>query len=98
VYKNGRRSSTASLTVFGTTNDVGCCRIGLTVSRKVGGAVLRSRVKRLLREIFRLHRQEFEPPMDLVINAHRSVRGRSMRQLEEELLCAFARLVKRSGR
>ena len=97
VYKKGRRASTASLTVFGTTNNVGYSRIGLTVSRKVGGAVLRSRVKRLLREVFRLHRQEFEPPMDLVINVHRSVSGRTLRQLAEEMRGAFTRLAKRSG-
>jgi ribonuclease P protein component len=76
---------------------VGFSRIGLTASRKVGGAVLRNRVKRLLREIFRLHRQELVPPMDLVINVHRTVRGRSMQQLEQEFLNCFARLAQRSG-
>ena len=98
VYQQGRRASTASLTVFSTQNNVGFSRIGLTVSRKVGGAVLRNRVKRLLREIFRMHRQELMPPMDLVINVHRSVRGKQLQQLEQEFLSSFSRMTQGGGR
>ena len=97
VYKRGRRASTASLTLFGIPNSVGFSRVGLTVSRKIGGAVVRSRIKRLLREVFRLHHQELEPPMDLVINVHRSVRGKKLQQLEEEFLVSYSRLAKGGG-
>jgi len=97
VYQRGRRVSTASLTLFGIPNSVGFSRVGLTVSRKIGGAIVRSRIKRLLREAFRLHRSELAPPMDLVINVHRSVLGKRMQQLEEELLVSFSRLAKGSG-
>jgi ribonuclease P protein component len=98
VYKKGRRAGTASFTVFASPNNVGHSRLGLTVSRKVGGAVRRSRVKRLMREIFRRHRQELEPSMDIVVNVSAAAVGKNMRQLEDEFLGSFARLVRRSGR
>ena len=65
----------SSFTLFGLPNDLGHCRLGFTVTRKVGGAVRRNRVKRLLREIFRRHRTRLEPPMDLVVNARPLDRG-----------------------
>jgi len=44
-------------------------RLGLVVSRKVGKAHDRNRVKRLIREYFRLRRQRFREPVDLVVVA-----------------------------
>jgi ribonuclease P protein component len=72
--------------------------MGLTVSRKVGGAVRRSRIKRLLREIFRLNRQELVPPMDVVVNVHRTVNAQDFLQLEQEFMQSFTRLAKGGGR
>lgn len=51
--------------IAGCANGLEYPRLGLTVSRKVGGAVLRNRWKRLLREAFRLTQREL-PPLDLV--------------------------------
>lgn len=45
------------------------CRLGLVVSRKVGGAVVRNRVKRHIREFFRRHRQRLVPGIQLVVVA-----------------------------
>jgi len=42
-------------------------RLGLVVSRKVGGAVVRNRVKRIIREIFRREKWRLDPPLDLVL-------------------------------
>jgi ribonuclease P protein component len=49
-------------------------RLGVTVSRKVGGAVVRNRVKRLVREAFRLHPHWFRQPLDVVVIAKRELR------------------------
>jgi len=95
VYGRGRRVGSSSLTLFGQSNDLDHCRIGITVSRKVGGAAQRNRVKRLLREVFRLHCRQLEPPLDLVVNAQPTIRGRTLDELEQEFLRSFRRLASR---
>lgn len=55
------------LIVYAGKNEFVHPRIGLVVSRKVGGAVRRNRWKRLLREAFRLERIQFPPGIDLVV-------------------------------
>lgn len=50
-------------------------KLGLVVSRKVGKAVVRNRVKRYIREYFRQHHQEFEAPVELVVVARAEAAG-----------------------
>lgn len=66
-------------------------RLGVITSRKVGGAVVRSRARRLLREAFRLHRQDFDRPVELVLVARPSIVGRSLAAVEKDLLGALRR-------
>lgn len=54
------------LLVFGLKNDLGHARLGLSVSRKVGPAVVRNRWKRLIREAFRLSYADLPPGLDLI--------------------------------
>jgi ribonuclease P protein component len=95
VYARGRRVGSSSFTLFGLPNDLEYCRVGLTVPRKVGNAVRRNRVKRLLRELFRHNRVRLEPRMDLVINARPAIAGRSVGELEREFLRSFSALARR---
>jgi len=61
-------------------------RLGVVVSKKVGGAVVRNRVKRLLRETFRAHRHELSQPLDLVLVARPSIAGRGLSEVERDFL------------
>lgn len=97
VYEGGYRVRSASFTLFGLRNDVGHCRLGITVTRKIGGAVVRNRVKRVVRDIFRRRRAEYDMPVDLVVNAHRSIVVRESRELEQELLSALRRLARKAS-
>jgi ribonuclease P protein component len=66
-------------------------RLGVVVSRKVGGAVVRSRAKRLLRESFRLHQHELTEPLDLVLVARPSIAGRALAEVEKDFLGTLRR-------
>jgi len=71
VSKTGRRQSTRLFLVYGLQReDQGPIRLGITVTRKVGNAVRRNRIKRLVREWFR-QRRESVKGLDLVIIAKR---------------------------
>ena len=60
-------------------------RLGLTVPRAVGGAVVRNRIKRRLREVFRLHRAEIAPHWDIVLNPRRAALEAEFSFIEREL-------------
>lgn len=67
VYDGKQRAGDERLLVFGARNQVGLTRIGLSVSRKHGGSVQRQRLKRLLREAFRLSQDVIPSGLDLIL-------------------------------
>ena len=92
VYAEGRRVASKSFTVFGLSNSAGTCRLGITVTRKVGGAVRRNRIKRRLRDVFRRNRAHLAPNIDVVVNAHASIDVSDADVIEAEFLRALRRL------
>ena len=68
VYREGKSHAGPHLVVYSfPREDEDPARLGLSVGRKVGGAVERNRIKRMLREAFRLLQHDFPRPYDLVI-------------------------------
>lgn len=71
-------------------------RLGLVAGGKIGGAVIRNRARRLLRESFRLHQRELAGPVDLVLVARPSIVGKDFAVVERDFLAVLrkARLLK----
>ena len=99
VRAHGRRVSGALLLLGyvarGEPDNSGYTRIGFSVSRRVGGAVARNRVKRRLREVIRRKLARIAPGYDLVITARPGAADARMETLEQEVagLLARARLL-----
>ena len=69
VYGAKMAKRSGPLRIHGRPNDLPHNRLGLSIGRRVGGAVVRNRVKRLLRESFRLLQHDLPRSYDLVIVA-----------------------------
>lgn len=69
VYQQGKRKSCGPILVVATANGLTFNRMGLSISRKVGNAVMRGRIKRLLREAFRLTQHEVPVGYDMILIA-----------------------------
>ena len=97
VQEKGARISADCLLVLWRRNEKGVTRLGLTVSSKVGGAVVRNRVRRHLREYFRLHPAEFPKGVDVVVIARNSAAAASGEALGRALARAAGELRKRAA-
>jgi ribonuclease P protein component len=97
-YDSGRKYFTRHFVVFALLRPVDgvSARLGLTVGKKCGGAVARNRIKRVLREFFRLHGAVVQVPLDIVIVAKKSLDavGFSFEAACRELLPLVVRLRK----
>ena len=69
----------------------GRARLGVVTGKKIGGAVHRSRARRLLREAFRRHQHELAQPVDLVLVARHSIAGQPFAAVERDYLNALKR-------
>ena len=72
-------------------------RIGITATRKLGSAVLRNRIKRVVREIFRRSVPASPIPLDVVINVRGSALAASHERLSDDLVSRFSELCRRIG-
>src|SRR5262245_32913137 len=84
VYARRRSASDDALIIYGCENALEHLRLGLSVSRKVGQATRRNRLKRLYREAFRLSRASMPVGLDLVL-VPRGSREPSLEELKKSL-------------
>jgi ribonuclease P protein component len=61
-------------------------RLGVVTSGKIGGAVIRNRARRLLRQVFRTHQHDLTAPVDLVLVARPSIAGKKLADVENDFL------------
>ncbi|MFB3904339.1 MAG: ribonuclease P protein component [Acidobacteriota bacterium] len=92
VYGRGRKIHCPHFVVYVLENGLDCHRLGITVSRKVGKAVVRNRIKRRLREVFRANKPEWNVHYDLVLNVKRSAAEAVVEQLSADFREALNRL------
>lgn len=69
IYRKGKSAVAPCMVVYCQKNRQGLSRLGVTVSTKLGGAVTRNRVRRQMREMYRLHKGEMRPGYDVIIVA-----------------------------
>jgi ribonuclease P protein component len=100
VYREGKRHFSTHMTVFylpRTEPPASGFRIGLTVSRALGGAVDRNRLRRRMREAVRFTRPTSAPAIDVVINPKRSVLRAEFEIVLAEVARAFETVLRKSS-
>ena len=93
LYSRGKSAGTSRFTVYCRRNGTSGNRFGITVSTKIGKAVVRNKIRRRLREIYRLNEENLNRGYDIVIVARRKSRDSEYMQLNDD----FVFLTKKLG-
>jgi len=95
VYRSRSRAGDGLFAVNALSNDFGFARLGMSVSaRTVGNAVRRNRVRRIIRELFRI-RHATLPPVDYVVTSRAGARAADRSAIEASLEHLFAAAARR---
>ena len=81
------------LVLYARKNRTGINRVGITVSKKLGKAHIRNRIRRRLREVYRLHEDQFLPGWDIVLVG----RGKALDADFSAMTASFLSLAKKAG-
>jgi len=98
AYRHGRRRHGSLWILHWTSNELQHPRLGVTVSRKVGKAVVRVRTKRRIREIYRRWSERRRlPPIDVVVHVKPAAAAASFTEMERELQSGLRSLVRKGS-
>ncbi len=86
LYRKGRRAATPTLALYSRPNGSGSNRMGLTTGTKLGHAVVRNKLRRRLRAIYRIHESEFKQGFDFVVVCRAASVAASYQHLERDFL------------
>jgi ribonuclease P protein component len=86
VYRAGKRRSSSHFTVFFRANQLPVSRFGFSIKKALGGAVVRNRMRRRMREIVRCHRMEIPAGWDIVIHPKSAVARAEFAALTTDLV------------
>lgn len=86
MYRAGKRRSSSYFTVFLRANDLPHSRFGFSIKKELGGAVVRNRIRRRVREIVRIRRQEISAGWDIVIHPKSKVAKAPFAEIAAELV------------
>lgn len=86
VIKYGRRLVSKNYIIFIKENEKGFHRFGIIIKKEIGKATFRNRVKRHLREFFRLNKHRIEGSMDIMVMVKKGISNSKYIEVEEELI------------
>ena len=92
LYRNGNQAANRYLVLYSRPNHLKENRVGITVGKKLGKAVTRNRVRRRLREIFRLNQSGLAQGYDMILVARTRAVGAEYRELERAFLSVCGKL------
>ena len=92
VYKTGKSIADRYLVLYYRKNGLDYNRIGFSVSKKVGKAVIRNRIKRLLKESFRLNFDDYNKGYDFVFIARVSSNKIGYKEINKSMKKLFRRI------
>lgn len=96
AFERGARVHGRYMTVVVAPTPGATCRLGIVASKKLGGAVVRNKAKRLIREVFRNNPPNVQPAVDLVVIPRRELVTAKYPDIEDDFKSVCRRMAMRS--